>query len=103
MTTQTAEPQTTPILHLQLGPLDLDLLGVRVQLNQVVLDIDALAEPGALVGNLLTAVSHLLDAVALGALLEGLLDNLLGAVTRLLEGVGGGAVPMPAPAAALST
>ena len=89
MTTPT-EQQNCPVLHLELGPLDLDLLGLRVQLNQVVVDIDAIPEPGNLLGNLLSAVAHLLDGVALGALLEGLLDNVLAALTRLLEGIGGG-------------
>ena len=96
MTTSPAEPQTSPILHLELGPLDLDLLGLRVQLNQVVLAVDAIPEPGNLLGNLLSAVAHLLDGVDLGALLEGLLDNLIAALTGLLEGVGGGGAPSPA-------
>jgi hypothetical protein len=38
----TVPPDTCPILHLELGPLDLNLLGLRVQLNQVVLDVTAL-------------------------------------------------------------
>ena len=96
MTTPPAEPQTSPILHLELGPLDLDLLGVRVQLNQVVLAVDAIPEPGNLLGNLLFAVAHLLDGVALAAVLQDLLDNLIGALTRLLEGIGGGGAPSPA-------
>jgi hypothetical protein len=48
------------ILHLELGPLDLDLLGLVVHLNRVVLDIDA--DPtGGLLGALLCAVANLLD------------------------------------------
>ncbi len=50
-----------PILHLVLGPLDLNLLGLTVHLNQVVLDITAQSGPGNLLGNLLCAVAHLLD------------------------------------------
>jgi hypothetical protein len=49
------------ILHLVLGPLDLNLLGLMVHLNQVVLDITAQQGPGNLLGNLLCAVAHLLD------------------------------------------
>jgi hypothetical protein len=49
------------ILHLELGPLDLDLLGVVVHLNRIVLDIDAVSGPGNLLGNLLCAVVGLLD------------------------------------------
>jgi len=43
------------ILHLELGPLDLDLLGLVVHLDKIVLDIDA--EPaGGLLGQLLCAL-----------------------------------------------
>jgi hypothetical protein len=49
------------ILHLELGPLFLDLLGLQINLNQIVLDIDAQAGPGNLLGNLLCAVAGLLD------------------------------------------
>jgi hypothetical protein len=49
------------ILHLELGPLDLDVLGLVVSLNRVVLDIDAQSGPGNLLGNLLCAVTGLLD------------------------------------------
>jgi hypothetical protein len=42
MTQPPPEPDVCPILHLELGPLDLNLLGLRVQLNQVVLDITAI-------------------------------------------------------------
>jgi len=49
------------ILHLELGPLDLNLLGLVVHLNQIVLDIDAQSGPGNLLGNLLCGVAGLLD------------------------------------------
>ncbi|WP_213011737.1 hypothetical protein, partial [Paractinoplanes toevensis] len=49
------------ILHLVLGPLDLNLLGLHVHLNTVVLDITAISGPGNLLGNLLCAVAGLLD------------------------------------------
>ena len=52
---------TCDILHLELGPLDLDLLGLVVHLNRIVLDIDAQSGPGNLLGNLLCAVVGLLD------------------------------------------
>jgi hypothetical protein len=39
-----------PVLHLVLGPLHLDLLGLIVDLNQVGLDIEAV--PGTTIGNL---------------------------------------------------
>ena len=50
-----------PILHLVLGPLDLNLLGLTVHLNTVVLDITAISGPGNLLGNLLCAIAGLLD------------------------------------------
>jgi hypothetical protein len=49
------------ILHLELGPLDLDLLGLVVHLDKIVLDIDAQPGPGNLLGNLLCSVAGLLD------------------------------------------
>jgi hypothetical protein len=52
---------TCDILHLELGPLSLDLLGLNIDLNRVVLDITAQAGAGNLLGNLLCAVAGLLD------------------------------------------
>jgi hypothetical protein len=52
---------TCQILDLTLGPLQLDLLGLVVDLNQVHLNITAQQGSGNLLGNLLCAVSHLLD------------------------------------------
>jgi hypothetical protein len=49
------------ILFLELGPLELDLLGLQVFLDQVTLEIVAEPGPGNLLGNLLCAVVHLLD------------------------------------------
>ena len=59
---------TCQILHLDLGPLDLNLLGLQVHLNEVVLDITAQQAPGNLLGNLLCAVAHLLDNTGTGGL-----------------------------------
>jgi hypothetical protein len=50
-----------PVLHLVLGPLNLNLLGLHVTLNQVVLDITAVPGAGNLLGNLLCSVSNLLN------------------------------------------
>jgi hypothetical protein len=52
---------TCPILHLDLGPLNLDLLGLQIDLSRIVLDITAQSGPGNLLGNLLCAVAGLLD------------------------------------------
>jgi hypothetical protein len=51
-----------PILHLDLAPLALDLLGLQLNLSQVVLDLGAEPGPGNLLGNLLCAVTGLLDS-----------------------------------------
>jgi hypothetical protein len=71
------------ILNLVLGPLDLNILGLRVQLNQVVLDITAVPGAGNLLGNLLCAVAGLLDGSPLAGLLgqlQTLLNQILGAL-----------------------
>jgi hypothetical protein len=71
------------ILNLVLGPLDLNILGLRVQLNQVKLDITAVPGAGNLLGNLLCAVAGLLDGGLLGGLLgqiQGLLNQILAAL-----------------------
>jgi hypothetical protein len=65
------------ILHLVLGPLDLNLLGLVVHLDQVVLDITAVGGAGNLLGNLLCAITGLLDGGATLANVVGLLNNLL--------------------------
>jgi hypothetical protein len=52
---------TCEILHLDLGPLSLDLLGLQINLSRIVLDITAQAGAGNLLGNLLCAVAGLLD------------------------------------------
>ena len=64
------------ILHLELGPLDLDLLGLQVHLNKIVLDIDA--DPtGGLLGSLLCAVANLLNTGGALADIAGLLNQIL--------------------------
>ena len=68
---------TCQILHLELGPLDLDLLGLIVHLDQVVLDITAQSGPGNLLGNLLCAIAGLLDGNAPLSGLVNALNNLL--------------------------
>jgi hypothetical protein len=69
---------TCPILHLTIGPIDLNLLGLVVHTDQIVLNIDAQSGPGNLLGNLLCAVAHLLDSNASGNALANLLNQILG-------------------------
>jgi hypothetical protein len=70
---------TCQILNLTLGPLDLNLLGLRVQLNQVHLQITAIQGPGNLLGNLLCGVANLLNTGTATPVdqLTGLLNILL--------------------------
>ena len=68
------------ILHLELGPLDLNLLGLVVHLDRVVLDITAVPGAGNLLGNLLCAVANLLNA---GGPLSQII-NLLNQILALL-------------------
>jgi len=66
---------TCDILHLDLGPLALDVLGLQVNLSRVILDVTAQAGAGNLLGNLLCSVAGLLDNP--GGLAK-LLNDLLG-------------------------
>lgn len=72
------------ILNLVLGPLDLNILGLEIHLDQVVLDIVAQPGPGNLLGNLLCAVAGLLDGNPLGGLLAGLLGQLSDLLNQIL-------------------
>jgi hypothetical protein len=78
-----------PILHLVLGPLNLNLLGLNVSLNQVVLDITAVHGAGNLLGNLLCSVANLLNTQSiLGQELTGLLNIVQQLVnTPVLQGL----------------
>jgi len=66
---------TCDILHLDLGPLSLNVLGLQVDLSRIVLDITAQAGAGNLLGNLLCSIAGLLDNP--GGLAR-LLNDLLG-------------------------
>jgi hypothetical protein len=68
------------ILHLDLGPLDLNLLGLVVHLDEVVLDISAVPGAGNLLGNLLCAITHLLDGPGSIIAIINLLNSILGAL-----------------------
>jgi hypothetical protein len=68
---------TCAILHLDLGPLNLNLLGLQIDLSRIVLDITAVPGAGNLLGNLLCAVANLLnDPSGLAGLLNRILDIL---------------------------
>ncbi len=74
------------VLNLVLGPLDLNILGLQVHLNRVLLNIIAQTGAGQLLGNLLCAVAGLLDPSGPGT---GPLTQLQGLLTRILRALGG--------------
>jgi hypothetical protein len=76
-------PARCSVLDLTLGPLHLDLLGLVVDLNQVHLTITAERGPGNLLGNLLCAVTGLLDNGANGNAIQNLLDHINTIISRL--------------------
>jgi hypothetical protein len=92
--TQQQPGRVCPILHLMLGPIDLNLLGLGVETSEICLAIDA-QQGGGLLGDLLCGVAGLLDqGVPLGTILNGLsqrgqldalLDGILGLVNGALE------------------
>lgn len=74
------------ILSLDLGPLLLDILGLVIDLEPVILDIFAQTGSGNLLGNLLCAITGLLDGPGLFAAVGNLLDQ----INALLGGLVGG-------------
>lgn len=73
---------TCPILSLTLGPLHLDLLGLVVDIpNPINLNIVAESGPGNLLGNLLCAVTNLLNG-------GGALSQVVGGLNQILAGLG---------------
>jgi len=81
-----------PILDLQLGPIDLNLLGLRVQTTPICLEVTA-QRGGGLLGDLLCAVANLLQSgtpldVVLGQLqAQGNLPMFLNGLTSVLDQV----------------
>jgi hypothetical protein len=72
-----ASNSTCQVLNLDLGPLSLNLLGLQINLNEIVLNITAQSGPGNLLGNLLCSVTNLLNNPT-G--LAGVLNQILGAL-----------------------
>jgi hypothetical protein len=66
------------ILHLILGPLHLNLLGLVIDLNQLNLNITGQTGPGNLLGNLLCGLTNSLNPSQISAVTNAL-NNLLGA------------------------
>ena len=74
---------TCQVLNLVLGPLHLDLLGLVIDLNQVHLLINVVQAPGNLLGNLLCAITHLLDGTPTAGGLAALLNAILALLGQL--------------------
>jgi hypothetical protein len=71
------------ILFLDIGPIFLDLLGLQIDISQIVIDITAVTGAGNLLGNLLCAVVGLLDPPQ--SPLRGALTNLLNTINQILS------------------
>ena len=80
-----AVTRTCQVLHLELGPLDLNLLGLVVHLDTVHLNITAQPGPGNLLGNLLCSVAHLLDNTNAS---QNALQQLLNRLNQIIAGLG---------------
>jgi len=81
----TPSPGACNVLNLVLAPLDLNVLGLEVHLNQVVLNIVAQSGAGQLLGNLLCFVAGLLDG---GSPLSDLLAQVTSLLNRILGALG---------------
>ena len=73
---------TCQILHLELGPIDLNLLGLIVHVDKIVVDITAQSGPGNLLGNLLCGLANALNGGASATTIANILNQIL-AVLRL--------------------
>jgi hypothetical protein len=75
---------TCQILKLDLGPLDLNLLGLRVQLNAIHLLVTGVTGSGNLLGNLLCALTGILNPSGGLGQLTGALNDLTAALNAIL-------------------
>jgi hypothetical protein len=71
------------ILHLDLGPIFLDLLGLQLTTSEIVVDLTAVPGAGNLLGNLLCALVHLLDQNPLLPAIQNLLAQINGILATL--------------------
>jgi len=88
-TTAQTTPPITPtagacqILNLVLGPIDLNLLGLRVRTNQIRLLVEGVPGAGNLLGNLLCGLTGILDPPTLANTPLGQLAQILNALVAL--------------------
>ena len=100
-TSQAATPSVTPgnVLHLSLGPVNLNLLGLNVSLDNcnngpVTVDISAVPGPGNLLGNLISGLAGILDRNHVPA---GLLRNQLTQISNAIDSLLGQAATQVVP------
>jgi hypothetical protein len=77
-------PGACPILDLVLQPIDLNLLGLHVATSRIEALIEAVPGAGALLGNLLCAITGILDPQASPPAGPGLLTQILNALLAIL-------------------
>jgi hypothetical protein len=70
------------ILSLDLGPINLNVLGLVIRTNQIQLRIDAVQGPGNLLGNLLCGITGLLNPATGGT---GVANTPLGQLVQILN------------------
>jgi hypothetical protein len=81
---QLPTPGACPVLTLVLGPINLNLLGLRVATNTIRVLIEAIPGAGNLLGNLVCAIAHLLDPQAATPLSPTQLAQVLNALLALV-------------------
>lgn len=79
-----AEPGVCDILFLEIGPINLNLLGLVLDTQPIVIDLDAQPGPGNLLGNLLCAIVGLLDPLAIAGVIDQLV-TLLNQIVAILQ------------------
>jgi hypothetical protein len=73
-TSAASDPAVTcPILHLAIGAINLNLLGLVITISPITIDIVAVPGPGNLLGNLLCAIANLLNSGTLATILNQLI------------------------------
>jgi len=90
LSTSPSSTSDCPILHLNLGPINLNLLGLQVKTSEICLAVDASPGSGKLLGNLLCGLSHALDGGStlgdfLGTLSNHDLTKLTKGLTKLVD------------------
>lgn len=81
-----ASTASCEILDLVIEPINLDLLGLVISTDTIHLNITAEQGPGNLLGNLLCALTGLLDSPGLGG---GLLNRIANILNQILGSLGG--------------